>query len=57
MLSVSQVAGRLNVSEPVVLRLIRKGELLAFRVGNEYRIEEEALSAYLARSATRPATP
>jgi putative molybdopterin biosynthesis protein len=49
MLTVEQVASRLSVAERTVLRLIKKGELVAFRVGNEYRIEETELQAYLER--------
>jgi excisionase family DNA binding protein len=50
MLSVTEVAERLKVSDQTVLRLIAAGELLAYRVGRAYRVAVEDLRAYLDRA-------
>lgn len=47
MLSITQVANRLNVSRQMVHKLIVKGKLKAYRVGNLWRIFEKDLDKYL----------
>lgn len=47
MLSIAQVAERLQVSVATVRRLIERGELPAVRVGRLWRISSNALEAYL----------
>jgi len=42
-----EAASFLRVSESTVYRLIRGGELSAFRVGHSIRISQVALEAYL----------
>lgn len=47
MLSVKQVAERLNLSERSILNLIKEGRLPAFRIGGVYRIEESDLNTFI----------
>lgn len=47
LLTVSEVAGDLRVSNMTVYRLIRGGQLPALRVGRNYRIRRADLEAYL----------
>lgn len=47
LLTVSEVAADLRVSNMTVYRLIRNGELPALRVGRNYRIRQVDLEAYL----------
>jgi excisionase family DNA binding protein len=55
MLTVQDVAGCLKVSRRTVIRLIESGEITAHRVGQQLRIAEEDLQAYLDRTVVRPA--
>jgi len=47
LLSVADVAERLNVSEKTVRRQIKDGSLPTHRVGRNLRISEDDLQAYL----------
>lgn len=47
LLTVSEVAADLRVSNMTVYRLIRGGQLPALRVGRNYRIRQADLEAYL----------
>jgi len=47
LLSPKQVADELNISIWTVYRLIRKGDLVAVRVGRLLRIPESSLEAFL----------
>jgi excisionase family DNA binding protein len=47
MLTVKQVATRLNVSPSTVRKLIDSGQLKAIRVGIQLRVTEEALAEYI----------
>ncbi|MFN2556945.1 MAG: helix-turn-helix domain-containing protein [Nitriliruptorales bacterium] len=47
LLTVSEVAADLRVSNMTVYRLIRGGQLPALRVGRNYRIRRADLEAYL----------
>jgi excisionase family DNA binding protein len=49
-LTVADVAERLNVSGQTVLRLIAAGYLDAHKLGKLYRITPEALADYLSRT-------
>ena len=51
-LTVLEVADQLRVSTMTVYRLIKSGELRAVRVGKSYRVREEDVDSYLARSYT-----
>ncbi len=52
-LTVSEVADTLRVSTMTVYRLIKGGQLPAVRVGKAYRVREDDIDEYLARSYTR----
>ena len=52
MLSLREVADRLGVSEMTVRRLVKRGELVAVRVGGQYRISEENLQRYISERQT-----
>lgn len=58
LLTVSEVADVLRVSGMTVYRLIRRGELVALRIGSNYRIRERDLEDYLesTRVETDPAS-
>lgn len=47
LLTVSEVARGLRVSNMTVYRLVNSGQLEAFRVGRSYRIREEDVRRYL----------
>jgi excisionase family DNA binding protein len=49
-LDVRTVAKRLLVNPRTVTRLINRGELSAYRVGEVYRIDESDLVSYLEKS-------
>lgn len=49
LLTVSEVAAAMRVSNMTIYRLIKAGELPAVRVGRSYRIREADVAAYLAR--------
>ena len=51
--TVEEVAKRLKVNVRVVRRLIDKGELVAFKVGREYRIRASALESFVKQRETR----
>ncbi len=47
LLTVSEVAGAMRVSNMTVYRLIKNGDLPAVRVGKNYRIREADVEHYL----------
>ena len=47
LLTVSEVASVMRVSNMTVYRLIKSGDLAAVRVGKNYRIREAAVQGYL----------
>ncbi len=51
-LTVAEVAAILRVSTMTVYRLIKAGNLAAVRVGKSYRVREDDVDTYLARSYT-----
>jgi excisionase family DNA binding protein len=51
LLTVSEVATELRVSNMTIYRLIKAGDLAALRVGKNYRIRRLDLDAYLDGSA------
>lgn len=53
MLTVTQVAQRLNVSDATVRRWLRTGLLSGLQVGNEWRVERADLEAFI-RTYKRP---
>lgn len=47
LLTVSEVADVLRVSRMSIYRMIKQGEMPAFRVGRGYRLREEDVHRYL----------
>lgn len=56
LLTAAEVADQLRVSTMTVYRLIRRGELPAVRVGRNYRVREQDLTAFLEAQVVDPAT-
>lgn len=56
LLTIPEVAEVLKVSQSTVRRMILKGELAAFKVGNrgQLRIEKHELEIYLAENRFKP---
>jgi excisionase family DNA binding protein len=54
LLNVYKAAARLAVSEKTIRRLIRKGELSAFRVGGSPRLDPDELEQWLNARRTQP---
>lgn len=56
LLTISDVAKSLKVSQSTVRRMILKGELAAFKVGNrgQLRIEKHDLEIYLSKNRFNP---
>ena len=57
LLKIAEVAERLRVSRETVRRLLVTGELPGLRVGQQWRIPEIALTAYLARQLAGAQSP
>ena len=55
MLTVGDVALRLNARTTTVRRLIKEGELIGFKVGRQWRVEERDLNAYIRRQKKKEA--
>jgi excisionase family DNA binding protein len=53
-LTVDEVAARLRVAKMTVYRLIRSGDLIAFRIGRSIRVTESAFNAFLRASVITP---
>lgn len=53
-LTPDQVASYLQMNKETVLRLIRRRELAASRIGRTYRIPRQDLEAFLLTHSTRP---
>ncbi|HUQ62956.1 MAG TPA: helix-turn-helix domain-containing protein [Acidimicrobiales bacterium] len=51
-LTAAEVAELLRVSTMTVYRLIKAGEIAAVRVGKSYRVREDDVDRYLARTYT-----
>ena len=49
-LTVAEVAAAMRVSKMTVYRLVHSGELDAVRVGRSFRVTEQAMQGYLAKS-------
>jgi putative molybdopterin biosynthesis protein len=48
-----EVARRLKVTRLTVYRLLKRGEITAFKVGDQWRIDEEDLKAYIKKKKKR----
>jgi len=55
-LTVAQIAAKLQVTEITVYKLIQKGVLPAFKVGRCWRVEDKDFKQYIQRSKTRMKT-
>ena len=53
LLTVSEVAEMLRVSDMTVYRLIKAGDLPAVRVGRSFRVSDSDVDAYLAARYTQ----
>lgn len=53
-LLVDEVAARLRVDVYTVRRLIGRGELVGYKVGRTWRVDEADLAAYLVACRSRP---
>ena len=51
LLTVSEVAGLMRVSNMTVYRLIKSGQLAAIRVGKNYRLRRRDIERYLSARA------
>jgi excisionase family DNA binding protein len=56
LLTVAETAARLRVSDSTVYQLAKTGALPACRVGRRVVIDEDGLTAFLARNTTQPVT-
>jgi excisionase family DNA binding protein len=54
MLSIKEVADRLDVSVMTVRRLVWKGDLPAFKIGGRLKFDPEAVEYYLKEQAYQP---
>lgn len=54
LLKVAEVAERLRRDPATVRRMIRRGELAAFRVGGQLLVDEDAITAMLERARVEP---
>jgi excisionase family DNA binding protein len=57
LLTVSEVANAMRVSNMTVYRLIKTGELPAVRVGKNYRLRESDLERFLEERSVRTEGP
>jgi len=57
LLTVSEVADTMRVSNMTVYRLIKSGELPALRVGKSYRLRRAAVSQFLMDRSVQAETP
>jgi excisionase family DNA binding protein len=57
LLTVSEVASAMRVSNMTVYRLIKSGELPAVRVGKNYRLRETDLERFLQERSVRTEGP
>ena len=54
MLNIDQIAMKLAVSRNTILSLIKKGEIKAIKVGDQYRIPEESFNKFMSASEVDP---
>ena len=57
LLTPQQVAKRFQVGERTVTQWLRKGHLRGFKVGKEWRVSAQDLTAFLEASANLPSSP
>lgn len=54
MLTINEVAKRLNISRNTVVSLIKKGQIKAIKIGDQYRIPKEQFDQFITASEVRP---
>ena len=54
MLTVDQVAEKLNITRNTVISIINKGSIKAIRVGKQFRIPEENFNQFISASEVLP---
>ena len=52
--TISETAKHLRISERQVHRLIRSGDLIAYKVGRLWRLPTSSIGGYLSRNRYRP---
>ncbi len=57
LLTPTDVANSLQVNERTVTQWLRKGHLRGFKVGKEWRVSAQDLTAFLEASANMPSSP
>lgn len=50
MLSTSEIAEILKISDKTVRNMIETGEIPGYRIGNQYRVKKEEFTEYLEKS-------
>ncbi len=53
LLNIKQVMEMLGVSERTLFRIIKNGELTGFKVGREWRFDEEDITTYIAKQRAK----
>lgn len=53
LLNIKQVMEMLDVSERTLFRIIKHGELTGFKVGREWRFDEEDITTYIANQRAK----
>jgi excisionase family DNA binding protein len=56
-LTVSEVSGYLRIHPTTLYRLLKKGQLPAFKIGNDWRISVKAVDKWLKEMQTRGSKP
>ena len=56
-LTVSEVSGYLRIHPTTLYRLLKKGQLPAFKIGNDWRISVKAVDKWLKDMQTRGSKP
>lgn len=54
MLTIDEVASNLKVSRNTIVTLIKKGEIKAIMVGNQYRIPKDQFQDFISASEVKP---
>lgn len=54
MLTVDQVAQKLNVSRNTVISLVKKGQIKAIKIGDQYRIDPKQFEEFMTASEVVP---
>lgn len=47
MLTIDEIAAKMRVHRNTIRRLIKKGEITAIKVGDQYRVEDSAFNRFI----------